>query len=442
MNAPRRGLDVLLGVGYIALVAAFVLVAVLVYQRTFVASTDIELSTGKLGNALQTGSDVKLRGVPVGVVTKIDPSADGATLTLALDPDTSESLPQNTTARLLPKTLFGERYVSLVTPVSGETGLSDGDRIVQDSSDEAVELEQLFDELLPLLQSIQPEKLSASLGELATALRGRGDEIGDTLVSASDYLEKLNPQVPQITEDLEKLGNVADIYDDAAPDLLDALDTLTVTSSTLVDERSRLTEVYSRVIGAADTTEGFVSDNRQTIEVLAEESRDALAAVRPYANQFPCLFEATRDFIPRMDEVLGKGTDEPGLHVQLNVVEARGKYLPGRDAPKFSRGGSPRCPYVEGRSGTKPVSARSTQASTAVTETIAPPPSQEVRQQIAGTPDLGPANSPGENQLIAELVAPTQGLAPAEYPTWSSLVVGPSLRGTEVSLSDAAGSQP
>lgn len=442
MNAPRRGLDVLLGVSYIALVAAFVLVAVLVYQRTFVASTDIELSTGKLGNALQTGSDVKLRGVPVGVVTKIDPSADGATLTLALDPDTSESLPQNTTARLLPKTLFGERYVSLVTPVSGETGLSDGDRIVQDSSDEAVELEQLFDELLPLLQSIQPEKLSASLGELATALRGRGDEIGDTLVSASDYLEKLNPQVPQITEDLEKLGNVADIYDDAAPDLLDALDTLTVTSTTLVDERSRLTEVYSRVIGAADTTEGFVSDNRQTIEVLADESRDALAAVRPYANQFPCLLKATRDFIPRMDEVLGMGTDQPGLRVQLNVVQARGKYLPGRDAPKFSGGGSPRCPYVEGRAGTKPVSARAAQASTAVTETIAPPPSREVRQQIAGTPDLGPANSPGENQLIAELVAPTQGLAPAEYPTWSSLVVGPSLRGTEVSLGDAAGSQP
>ncbi|MGJ9422534.1 MCE family protein [Aeromicrobium sp. CF3.5] len=432
MNAPRRGLDALLGVVYIVLVAAFVLVAVLVYQRTFVASTDIELSTGKLGNALQTGSDVKLRGVPVGVVTKIDPAPDGATLTLALDPETTDSLPQDTTARLLPKTLFGERYVSLVTPVAGEIGLSDGDQIVQDDSDEAVELEQLFDELLPLLQSIQPEKLSASLGELATALRGRGDDIGDTLATTADYLEKLNPQVPDIAEDLERLGNVADVYDSAAPDLLDALDTLTVSSGTLVDKRSRLTEVYARVISSADTTTGFVSDNRQTIEVLADESRDALAAVRPYANQFPCLFRAARDFIPRMDSLLGKGTNEPGLHVQLNVVEARGKYLPGRDAPEFSRGGSPRCPYVEGRTGTQPASAS---ASAAVPETIEPPPSREVRRQInGGTPDLGAANSPGENQLIAELVAPTQGLAPAEYPAWSSLVVGPSLRGTEVSL--------
>ena len=166
----RRGLDALLGVGYLVLVAAFVLTAVLIYQRTFVPSTEVELSTGKLGNALQTGSDVKLRGVPVGVVSAIDPAPDVATLTLSLDPGTADELPKDTTARLLPKTLFGERYVSLVTPVAGDVGLSDGDRIVQDSSDEAVELEQLFDALLPLLQSIQPEKLSASLGELATAL--------------------------------------------------------------------------------------------------------------------------------------------------------------------------------------------------------------------------------------------------------------------------------
>ena len=39
----RRGLDALLGVGYLVLVAAFVLAAVLIYQRTFVPSTEVEL---------------------------------------------------------------------------------------------------------------------------------------------------------------------------------------------------------------------------------------------------------------------------------------------------------------------------------------------------------------------------------------------------------------
>ena len=124
-------------------------------------------------------------------------------ITLALQPDTAEGLPTNTTARLLPKTLFGERYVSLVTP--GKGGCT-GDSIRQDLSDESVELEQVFDELLPVLQAVQPEKLSAMLGELSTTLRGRGEQIGDTLTTVGSYLDKLNPQVPQMTEDLEKLG--------------------------------------------------------------------------------------------------------------------------------------------------------------------------------------------------------------------------------------------
>lgn len=429
-----RLVDAGLGVGYLLLVAALVAVAVLTYQRAFVSSTDVDLRTGPVGNALQKGSDVKLNGVPVGVVSKVAARGQGAVITLALDPDTSKELPRDTTARLLPKTLFGERYVSLVTPASAPaTGLSSGDVIEQDRSDESVELEQVFDQLLPLLSSIQPEKLSATLGELATTLRGRGEQIGDTLTTFGDYLEKLNPQVPQLTDDLAKLGRVANAYDAAAPDLLDALDTLTTTSRTLVDQQTTLKDVYATVIGSADATRGFVGDNQQTIEVLADQSRDALEAVRPYARQFPCLFKSARDFIPAMDKVLGKGTDEPGLHVRLNIVESRGKYLAGKDAVTYASGRTARCPYVTGGVGTTPASAQSASATSGEPEVIAPPRTT-LPEQIGEGMGLGQANSPAENQLVAEIVAPTQGIAPGDYPSWASLLLGPALRGTQVVL--------
>ncbi|MFC5677028.1 MCE family protein [Aeromicrobium endophyticum] len=436
----RRLVDAVLGVGYLALAVGLVAVALLTYNRTFVSSTDVDLRTGPVGNALQKGSDVKLNGVPVGTVAQVSSDKDGAVIRLALDPDTSKKLPRDTTARLLPKTLFGERYVSLVTPASApETGLSSGDTIVQDTSDESVELEQVFDQLLPVLNSIQPEKLSATLGELSTTLRGRGEQIGDTLTTFGDYVEKLNPLVPQMTDDLASLGRVADVYSDAAPDLLDALDTLTTTSRTLVDQQTTLKDVYATVIGSADATRGFVGDNQQTIEVLADESRDALEAVAPYAKQFPCLFKSAREFIPAMDKVLGKGTDEPGLHVRLNVVPSRGKYLAGKDAVKFASGKTARCPYVTGRVGTTPVKSTDADAGAATSaasdepETIAPPRSN-LPERIGTGDGLGQANSPAENQLVAEIVAPSQGLAPDDYPSWSSLLLGPSLRGTQVVL--------
>lgn len=425
-----RILDVGLGLGYLVLTAALVAVAVLTYNRAFVSSTDVDLRTGPVGNALQKGSDVKLNGVPVGSVAKVSASPDGAVISLALDPDASGKLPRSTTARLLPKTLFGERYVSLVTPAGDPRGkLEAGDTIMQDTSDESVELEQVFDELLPLLQSIQPEKLSAMLGELSTTLRGRGDDIGDTLTTLGSYLDKLNPQVPQMTEDFDKLGRVATVYANAAPDLLDALDALTTTSATLVDQRSALTDVYASVITSADTTRGWVSNNQETIEVLSDESRAALEAAKPYAKQFPCLFKSARRYIPAMDKALGKGTDEPGIHVRLNIVQSRGKYLAGKDAVKFASGKSARCPYVTGGVGTSPASA----APGGEPEAIAPPRTT-LPARIAGSAGLGQANSPAENQLLAELVAPSQGIAPGDYPDWSSLLLGPSLRGAKVVL--------
>ncbi|MBM0124125.1 MCE family protein [Pimelobacter simplex] len=424
-----RARDLLLGLGYGGLVLALGAGTWLAYNQVFVDRSDIRLTTGTVGSALQRGSDVKLNGVPVGKVTEIEPRDGGAVLTLALEPDVLDDLPVDTTARLLPKTLFGERYVALVRPRAGGATLRAGDTIEQDSSASAVELEELFDELLPVLQAIQPDKLSATLGELALMLRGRGGDIGDNLVAWGEYLAKLNPLTPQLSDDLAAFGRVAQTYADAAPDLLDALESMTTTSRTLADERTAMTRLFAGVVVAADDTNGWMVANSGTVITLSKESRKALEAVAPYAVQFPCLFKALRDFVPVMDKTLGKGTAEPGVHVVLNVTPDRGRYVLGKDDPTYLAKGAPRCPYQDGS--VKPVASRGTEGGP---ERILPPPSDRVQRVLADAAGLGEANSPAENQLIAELMAPAAGVSPADYPTWSSLLVGPLLRGAEVEV--------
>jgi phospholipid/cholesterol/gamma-HCH transport system substrate-binding protein len=44
-----------------------------------------------------------------------------------------------------------------------------------------------------------------------------------------------------------------------------------------------------------------------------------------------------------MDQVLGKGTDQPGVHAEITVVPPGQAYVPGRDDP-VHRGGVPHCP--------------------------------------------------------------------------------------------------
>lgn len=447
--------DMLLGVLTLSLLAGGLVVAYLSYNRVLVPHRDVILQTNVVGNALQVGSDVKLNGVPVGSVSEISATDEGADLRLALDPATLGKVPDNVVARLLPKTMFGERYVALVVPPRpSSTTLQAGDVIHQDASAEAAELQQVLDALLPVLTAIQPEKLSAMLSEFSDMLRGQGKEIGDTMVDWSRYVAKLNPQVPQMSEDLERLARVADEWNVAVPDLVDALSTMTTSSQTLVDEQARLRDVYASVISSADTTRGWISDNHDTIVVLSKESKAALRATSPYASQFPCLFKAVANFKPRMDDALGAGTDEPGMHGVLTVMPARSKYLAGVDDIEYTQGNPPpRCPYVTGEVGTEaarrsadtsaarmaawpqvPVGDDATDASTGEPAQIGPPPGDNAQSYVRALAGLGEANSPGENQLIAELVAPTQGMAPSEYPRWNSLLLGPTLRNTKVVL--------
>lgn len=438
----RRLVDACVGLVSVAVVVALIGVAVLVYNKAFTSSVEVTLMTSSLGNQLQEGSDVQVNGVDVGRVTAIHPRPGGAKVGLAIEPAVAEDLAPRTVARLLPKTLFGERYVSLIEPdddVADEAGggLSDGAVIHQDHSAEAVALQQVFNQLLPMLQAIQPAKLSAMLGEMAAMLRGQGEDIGDAMVAWRNYLRKLNPLVPQMTEDLARFADVASDYEQALPDLLDALESMTVTSRTLVETRTQLRELYANVITAGDITTGWVSSNQDTIDVLAAKSREALAAIRPYASQFPCLFRSLAHFVPVMDKTLGAGTDEPGIHVVLNIVPSQGKYLPSDAETDYPESGEPRCPYVDGQTtGTRPVAATATGTPAGEQPArIAPPPTSDLRKRIAVLASgLGPANSPAENQLIAELIAPTQQMAPAEYPEWASLLLGPTLRNAKVIL--------
>src|SRR5699024_4733017 len=157
----------------------------------------------------------------------------------------------------------------------------------------------------------------------------------------------------------------------------------------------------------ADDTAGWVRGNQSTIVVLSKESRRALKAVAPYSSSFPCLLASARKFIPEMERNLGKGTDEPGIHVKLNVVASQGKYVPGKDKPRFATDGEASCPYVTGQQRSRGAVADNDVAPRGeAPETIAAPPGSPLRAQLAAT-GLGQANSPSENRLIAELMAPT-----------------------------------
>ena len=100
-----------LGVAFLVLLLLFVWATYAIFTKKFVDFVPVTLKTSSIGLQLPALADVKIRGVIVGDVREIDSSGDGATLSLAIDPAQADIIPANTTARIVPKTLFGEKYV-------------------------------------------------------------------------------------------------------------------------------------------------------------------------------------------------------------------------------------------------------------------------------------------------------------------------------------------
>jgi phospholipid/cholesterol/gamma-HCH transport system substrate-binding protein len=409
------------GVVFLLVPALLVWLAVAIYQKRFTEATMVTLRTGSVGNEMHRQADVKVRGVVVGEVREIEADGTGARLTLALKPETVGRIPANVTAQMLPTTLFGQRFVALVSPPQpAQARLTSGSVITEDRTANAVELQEVLNNTLPLLTAVQPAKLSATLTAMAQALEGRGQELGDTLVRLDAYLKKFNPDLPALNRNIHELVAFTHNYSEAAPDILDALYDFSATSRTVVDQRRELSELYSTVTGGAQDLTTFLRGNSNNLIRLSASSRPSLEVLARYSPQFPCIFSTLNDFIPKMDRALGKGTGRPGLQVDVTAVPSRGRYVPGRDTPRYTASGGPRCypvPYNPG-GGARPLVAPAGQAA-----------------PVAGLPGgLGLPNSPQENTLVNELVAPSLQEVPTALPDWSSVLVGPIYRGAEVKV--------
>ncbi|MCS7482378.1 MCE family protein [Umezawaea endophytica] len=436
----------LLGVVFLTVIVLFLALTVAFYDNAFTKVVTVTLKTDHVGNQLLTASDVKVRGLIVGEVREIRSTGDGAELELALQPDKVDLIPKDVSARLLPKTLFGERYVNLVLPATAGAGhLTEGSVIEQDRSSSAIELEQVLSDLMPVLQAVQPEKLATTLTAVSQALDNRGKPLGQTLVQLDAYLGELNPQLPALKEGISRLADVSDVYSDAAPDLVQALTDATTTSRTIVEQRDNLLAMYGDLTTTARDLDSFLTVNKNNIIGLADTSRPTLELLAKYAPEYPCLLKGLTEFAPVISEAFGAGTSKPGLHITMEITANRGKYLPNQDEPVYGDKRGPRCydiiprpnpfpqyppegPLVDGSK--PPPAARS------ANDGILPPATAAnggtTSPSAVSATSL--ANSPEEQRMLAVLLSAEVGVRSDQMPSFTSLLLGPLYRGAEVTV--------
>jgi phospholipid/cholesterol/gamma-HCH transport system substrate-binding protein len=430
----------LLGVVFLVVVASLVALSIAIYNKAFTDTVDVKMLADHTGNQLIIDSDVKERGIIVGSVKKVDSKGSGAIVTLALNPSRVKDIPSNVRAQILPKTLFGEQYVSLVTPIDTVAGnaavhpIKANDTIPQDRSKGALETQRVLGDILPLLNAVDPADLNATLTGLAEALHNRGNKLGQTLVNFDSYLKQLNPHTKQLADDLTKLGQVSLEYNDLAPDIFSTLKNLQTSAKTVVERRSALDSLFVQGTDASNVLRGFLADNEQRIIAVTGQTTKIYALLNEYSPEFSCLFSG----VNHLYDLASQAIYENRIHLAVTInANNLGAYRPGQE-PKPLTGIGPNCfglpdnPQPTDANGRFqfPDKFKCLNDGAALT-----------RQGATGGCGSGTSTSSSKNQaigspeedaLVNTIVAGDMGTTPNKVPGAATLLAGPLLRGQQV----------
>lgn len=442
MTVLRRRL---LGLVFFIIVALFFTVTIMKFNNSFTDYTEVTLKTDSTGNALPSNADVKARGVVVGEVRRVQPAPDGSVdVVLGLTPSMADELPATTTARILPKTLFGERYVALQVPeTTGGPTLANGDTINTDTSGNAREVQELFDKLLPVLEAIPPQDLNVTLTSLSSALSGRGEQIGTTLDELNTIFARINDHMPELQGTLRGLASFSQTYSEALPDVIDALDNLRTTSNTIVERQGDLRTLISTLGVAATDTTGWLRQNRTDLIDLFVDSEPFLVGLAKQSPTFVCTFRNFAGLIPESRRIVGQGTKNPGVRVNLQFVNPRGRYLPNQDEPRLldrdppavcyepARDGRPFPQYPGGGLADGSYQPPSRNAGPRTVKTL---PQPQFSGMPAGTVRSNPYDDPDYVNQLKVIYGATSGVDPKDVPSWVTMIGGATLQGAQVDI--------
>jgi phospholipid/cholesterol/gamma-HCH transport system substrate-binding protein len=416
-----------LGVVFLALLLSSVWVSYGVFTQKFTDFDEVELKTSNIGLQLPIRADVKIRGVQVGEVTDIQADSDGATLTLGLYPDMRDTIPGNVTGSIVPKTLFGEKYVSLIVPEGPPAESIQVDAVI-DRTDVSTEVEQVLNDLYPLLRAVQPAEINMTLNAIATALEGRGDQLGDNLETIDSYLKRLNPEIPALVEDLRLTGEVSDVYADVLPEVATILRNTITTTQTLEGREEKLNALFKDIGAFSATAQRFLGDNGDNIIRLGELSRDQLALFARYAPEYPCLL----DGIVRAGQLQAEAFRGFTLHIVLETLPNQPRGYGPQDQPVYADKSGPHCGSLPNAPWNQdnPVTHQPDFA-----DGVDEPTGKGIMRAPAGwSSGAGYPGSREESALVKGLLASAIGTSAPDVPDLGVLLVAPMARGATVTL--------
>jgi phospholipid/cholesterol/gamma-HCH transport system substrate-binding protein len=272
----------------VATIAAGIWLCIAIFAGTFTSYVPVTLTSDRAGLVMESGADVKMRGVPVGRVAGVEKGQGPVRLQLELFPDQIAYIPANAEARIRATTAFGSKYVDLIDPENPSPQHISAGAVLR-SDNVTTEVNTIFQSLVDVLHRVDPPKLNATLTAFAEAVRGRGQTIGEATTAANNVLGALNPRMAAVAQDWRSLTGASDAYRAAAPDILATLDAGSVTSATITSHSTDLDALLLSAIGFSQSGIDLIAPNQGNLVRAINVLQPTTDLLLKYNPEYTCL---------------------------------------------------------------------------------------------------------------------------------------------------------
>jgi phospholipid/cholesterol/gamma-HCH transport system substrate-binding protein len=321
----------------IALIATFMWLCSALFTGTLTKSVAVTLTSDRAGLVMESGAKVKLRGVPVGRVAGVEPGSNPVRLKLELFPDQITHIPANAQAQIRATTIFGAKYVDLIYPDHPSAQHISAGAVLQ-SRNVATEVNTVFQNLVDVLDKIEPPKLNAVLTALADAVGGRGDRIGEATTAANHVLGAINPRMATVQQDWRSLTGATDAYSAAAHNILATVDAFSTTSATITGHAVDLDALLLNTIGASQAGIDLLAPNQSNLIRAVNVLQPTTDLLMKYNPEYTCLLMGAKLWLDQggydvaggngrtviLDDGLLFGDDSYRYPDNLPIVAAKG----------------------------------------------------------------------------------------------------------------------
>jgi len=304
----RRALLYVEGI-VLLLVCALVLVLVyLQFRGDFTPKTELTMVASRAGLVMEPGSKVTYNGVEIGRVAGISEiERDGkpaAKLVLNVNPKYIRLIPVNVVATIEAATLFGNKYVSLIAPENPKQQRISSHDVI-DVRSVTTEFNTLFETVTSIAEKVDPIELNATLSALAQALNGLGGKFGESIVNGNHILAQLNPRMPQLRYDVQRLADLGEIYTRASPDLWNFLQNAVTTARTLTRQQHDLDAALLAAVGAGNSGEDIFARGGPYLVRGAADLVPTAALLDTYSPELFCMIRNFHDAAPKVANAVG-----------------------------------------------------------------------------------------------------------------------------------------